>query len=203
LKSNASNLPEITRRTGLGALLLMILALLFLSPAARSQEAVPVEQLKAAFLYNFVRFVEWPTNATTESMPITIGIMAGEKDKFATDLATLLKDKKAHNRALIVKRISAPAEAAACEVVFMVDGESRRIAQVAEATRKKPVLLVGEGDDFLENGGMINILQDERQKRLLFDINPQAAEECSLTVSSHLLRLARKTTPPKKAGGAQ
>lgn len=184
-------------------MLLLILSLL-IAPAARSQEAVPVEQVKAAFLYNFVRFVEWPTNAfTNESMPITIGIITGEKDKFATDLATLLKDKKAHNRALIVKRLTTPADAASCQVVFVGDGESRRAAQIAEATHKKPILLVGEADDFLDNGGMINIVQDERQKRLLFDINPQNAEQSSLTISSHLLRLARKTTPAKKPGGAE
>jgi hypothetical protein len=203
LKPNASNQPGLTRRKGLGAILLLVLSL-FLSPAARSQEAVPVEQLKAAFLYNFVRLVEWPTNAfAADSTPITIGVIAGEKDKFATDLATLLKDKKAHNRPIIVKRLSAAPDAASCQVVFVADGESRRMPQITDATHKKPILLIGEGDDFLDNGGMINILQDERQKRLLFDLNPQAAEECGLTVSSHLRLLARKTTPPKKAGGAE
>ena len=203
MKPNASNQPRLTRRKGLGAILLLILSLL-ICPAARSQDAIPVEQLKAGFLYNFVRLVEWPTNAfASDSTPIVIGVIAGEKDKFTTDLVAVVKDKKAHNRPIIVKKLSAPADAASCQAVFVADGESRRLPQIADATRKKPILLVGEADDFLDNGGMINILQDERQKRLMFDINPQAAEECGLTFSSHLRLLARKTTPPKKAGGTE
>ena len=189
-----------TRRRGLGALLLLIFAL-FVAPAARSEEAVSAEQLKAAFLYNFVRFVEWPTNAfNLDSDPIVLGVIGS--DRFANELATLLKEKKAHNRSFVVKKLSAATDAANCQVVFCADGEARHPQAIVEITRKKPILLVGEADDFLDNGGMINILQDERQKRLQFDINPQAAEQSTLTISSHLLRLARKTTPAKK-GGAQ
>jgi hypothetical protein len=185
-----------TRRKGLGALFLLLFSLL-IAPAARSQEAVSAEQLKAAFLFNFVRFVEWPTNAfASDSVPITIGVIGS--DKFATELTTLLKDKKAHNHPLNVKKLSAPADAANCQVVFVADGESRRASQIVDATKAKPILLVGEADDFLDNGGMINIVQDERQKRLLFDINPQSAEKANLIISSHLLRLARKKTEAPK-----
>lgn len=190
-----------TRRCGWGAIWLLLLTLL-VTPAARGQEAVPVEQLKAAFLYNFVRFVEWPTNALgSDSTPITLGVIGS--DRFASELATLLKEKKAHNHPLVVKKLSNAADSATCQVVYLADGEAKHPGAVVEATRKKPILLVGEADDFLDNGGMINILQDERQKRLLFDINPQTAEQSNLTISSHLLRLARKTTPAKKAGGAE
>jgi hypothetical protein len=196
LKANASNLPGMTRRTGLGALLLMLLSL-FLTPAARSQE-VPAEQLKAAFLYNFVRFVEWPTNALgAESNPLIIGVIGKGGDQFADSLATLLKEKKAHNHPLVVKKLTSPADAATCHVVFISDGEPRR-AQIADAIRKKPILLVGEADDLFDIGGMINIVQEGKQLR--FDVNLQAAEQSNLTMSSHLLKLARKT---KKAGGVQ
>jgi hypothetical protein len=198
LKQNA-NLPGMTRRRGLGAIWLLFLSLL-ITPAVRSQEAVSAEQLKAAFLYNFVRFVEWPTNAfANESAPMTIGVF-GDKtsDKFTTELTTLLKDKKAHNRPLVVKKLTSPTDAATCQVVFVTDSESRRADQVADATRKKPILLVGESDDFLKNGGMINIVQDERQKQLRFDIAPKNAEPAMITISSHLLKLARD-----KTGGAK
>jgi hypothetical protein len=165
---------------------------MLIAPAARSQEAVSAEQLKAAFLYNFVRFVEWPTNAfSSDSTPIVLGVIGRDSEKFSSDLSTLLKEKKAHNRSFVVKKLSTPAEAAACNVVFVSDGDARRAGQVAEATAKKPILLVGEIDDFLQNGGMINIVQDEKQKQLRFDINSKAAEQANLTISSHLLRLAR------------
>lgn len=186
-----------TRRRGLGALLLLILSMV-IAPAARSQETASAEQLKAAFLYNFVRFVEWPTNAFgTDSTPLTLGVIGS--DRFANELASLLKEKKAHNRSLVVKKLTGPSEAAGCQVVFVGDSESRRAGQIAEATRKKPILLVGEADDFLNNGGMINIVQDEKQKQLRFDINPRAAEQAGLSISSHLLRLARN----KKSGGGE
>lgn len=176
-----------TRRTGLGALLLFLLSLL-IAPVARSQE-VPADQLKAAFLYNFVRFVEWPTNALgAESTPMIIGVVSREGDKFADNLATLLKEKKAHNHPLVVKKLTTVAEAASCHVVFVSDNDTRR-SQVADLIHKKPILLVGEAEDFLDIGGMINIVQEGKQLR--FDINLKSAEESGLTVSSHLLRLAR------------
>ena len=177
-------------------MLLFILAL-FIMPAVRSQE-VPAEQLKAAFLYNFVRFVDWPTNSLgPDSNPMIIGVIGKESDKFADILSTLLKDKKAHNHPLVIKKLNVPADAATCHVVFISDGEPRR-AQIVDATRKKPILLVGESDDFLSMGGMINIVPEG--KLLKFDIDQQTAEQSNLTISSHLLRLARKT---KKAGGAE
>ena len=199
MKLNA-NLPGMTRRRGLGAIWLLLLSLL-IAPAARSQEAVPVEELKTAFLYNFMRFVEWPTNAfAADTTPLTVGVLATEKvgDNFATALTKLLKDKKAHNRTIVVKKITAPSEAAMCNVVFVTDAEARRTPQVADATRGKPILLVGESTDFLTNGGMINIVEDDRQKQLRFDIAPKNAEQASLTMSSHLLRLARNKTGGSK-----
>lgn len=172
---------------------------LFWAPSLCAQEA-PVESLKAAFLYRFAQFVEWPTNAfAADTTPLTLGVLGD--DDFASKLGSLLKDKKAHNRSFVVKRIAEPADAAACHIVFVAAREGRRAAQVVEATRKKPVLLVGESDEFLDAGGMINIVKEEKQQLLRFDINPLAAEQANLTVSSHLLRLARKKT--SKAGGAE
>jgi hypothetical protein len=192
-----------TRRRSLGAILLLTFAML-IAPAARSQE-MSAEQLKAAFLYNFVRFVEWPTNALgADSTPLTIGVTGGAAgDKFATELASLLKEKKAHNHPLVVKKFSNASDAASCQVVFVADGDSRRAMQVAEATKGKPILLIGEADDFLDNGGMISIVQDEKQKKLTFDTNPQTAEQVNLNISSHLLRLARDNKKPKKTGGTE
>lgn len=187
------------RRKAVGAMLLLFLTLI-IEPAARSQEVAPAEQVKAGFLYNFVRFVEWPTNAFgAENEPMTIGVIGGDSaTSFANVLTSLLKEKKAHNRSIVVKKLSAPSDAATCQAVFVTDSDARRAAQVAEACRNKPVLLVGESDQFLESGGMINIVQDERQKQLRFDIAPKNAERSNLTISSHLLRLARK-----KTGGAE
>jgi hypothetical protein len=192
LRTNPPTLSGTTRRKGFRALALLVLCF-FAGPAARAQEAaVPEEQLKAAFLYNFVRFVEWPETAfAAESTPLTICV-SGDDD-FTTKLGSLLKDKKAHNRSFVVKKLGAASEAANCHLVFVAKGDSRKTAAIAEAAQGKPVLLVGESDDFLTNGGMINIVQDEKQKQLRFDVAPKPAEKAGLTISSHLLRLARNT----------
>jgi hypothetical protein len=179
-----------TRRKGIGALLLLVLSL-FIAPPTRGQEtAVPEEQLKAAFIYNFARFVEWPTNAfSNDSAPLVLGVLGDEE--FASKLNSLLKDKKAHNRSFVVRKLGSPSDASTCQIVFVARGDARKTPQAIEAAHGKATLFVGESDDFLANGGMINIVQDEKKKQLSFDINPQAAEKVNLTISSHLLRLAR------------
>lgn len=176
---------------------MLLMLTLFFCPAARSQEAVSVDQLKMAFLFRFVQLVDWPTNAfSSDATPMTLGVLGN--DKFATELASVLKEKKAHNRSFIVKKLAVPADATTCHLVFVSDGEARRASQVSEATKGKPILLVGDTEDFLKDGGMITIVQDERQKQLRFDIAPKNAEQATLTFSSHLLRLARN-----KTGGGQ
>ena len=191
MRTNA-NLPATKWRKGILGVLLLVMSMFVAAPLS-AQDAVPADQLKAAFLYNFARFVEWPASAfATESTPLTLGVFG--TDDFTSTLATALKDKKAHNRSFVVKKLSAVSDAADCQIVFLASTEGRRAAQVADATKKKPVLLVGESDDFLNNGGMINIVQDEKQKQLRFDVSPKTAEEAGLTISSHLLRLARNTT---------
>jgi hypothetical protein len=152
--------------------------------------------LKAAFLFNFVRYVEWPQTAfANENAPLTIGVLGNEE--FANRLATLLKEKKAHNRSFEIKKMSSAADTAGCQVVVVTQNESRKGSQVAENTKKQPILLIGETEDFLENGGIITFVKDGGQLR--FDISQKGAEERNLVISSHLLRLARKT----KKGGAQ
>lgn len=162
-----------------------------------AQDAVSEEQLKAAFLYNFARFVEWPTNAfPNESTPIQLGVLGN--DDFANRLSTLLKDKKAHGRSFIVKKLNGAGEVPGSQIVFVDKTESRKASQIADSVKKQPVLLVGESDDFLDNGGIINVLTDKKQLR--FDIHVTNAEINNLTVSSHLLRLARNTIPKKAEG---
>jgi hypothetical protein len=183
-------LPEpaaLRLRSFLGAILLLLWSVLAVQPLT-AQDAVSEEQLKAAFLYNFARFVEWPTNAfPSESTPIQLGVLGN--DEFANRLAALLKDKKAHGRSFVVKKLGGAADVTGSQIVFIDKTESRKTMQIADSVKKQPVLLVGENDDFLENGGIINVVNDKKQLR--FDIHVSNAEQNNLTISSHLLRLAR------------
>jgi hypothetical protein len=167
-------------------------ALLLLLTSFAGAAAVPETDVKAAFLYNFAKFVEWPQEAfASETAPIQIAVFGDEE--FSAKLKSLLSDKKAHGRSFEVKRITNPQDAKTVQMVFVPSAESRRTSQILEATRKLPVLTVGESDQFLDLGGMINFVFEDSQLR--FQINPEAAEKARLKISSQLLRLAKKWSP--------
>jgi len=152
----------------------------------------PETELKAAFLYNFAKFVEWPAEAfSSETAPIQLAVF-GDED-FGAKLRVLLNDKKAHGRSFEVKTITNPQEAKNFRIVFVASSEARRAPQVLEATRKSPVLTIGESEQFLELGGMINFVFEDAQLR--FEVNPEAAQKAKLEISSKLLRLAKKRSP--------
>lgn len=156
---------------------------------AAAQDAAPTESdLKAAFLYNFAKFVDWPKEAfANDEARIVIGIYGDEE--FVTTLRALLQDKKAHGRGFTVKRIANPQEARNCHFLFFREDETRRMGQLLENIRRLPILTVGESAEFLEAGGMINLFVEDKQLR--FDVNPGAADAARLTVSSQLMRLAK------------
>jgi hypothetical protein len=171
-----------------GLALVAGLVLLFGVGTGRGATASESE-VKAAFLYNFTKFVEWPGEAfSSTNAPIRLAVLGD--DEFGNQLRTLLSDKKAHGRSLEVRTISNPQEARNFQIVFVANAENRRVPQVLENTRKAPVLTVGESDQFIELGGMINLFFEEAQ--LAFEVNPEPAQKVKLEISSKLLRLAKK-----------
>jgi uncharacterized protein DUF4154 len=175
-----------------GALLLMMLGALGIARPAYGAASVSESELKAAFLYNFAKFVTWPTSAfPSETAPIQVAVFGDEE--FSIKLKELLNDKKAHGRSFEVKRILSPFEAKNFQMVFVTSAENRRAPMLLEVTKKLPVLTIGESDQFLEWGGMINFVFEEAQLR--FEINTEPAEKVKLEISSKLLRLAKKRSP--------
>lgn len=167
------------------AALLMALGTAHSDAAPQASEA----EVKAAFLYNFAKFVEWPTNAfTSDAAPLRVAVFGD--DEFTTKLSMLLSDKKAHGRSFEVKKITNPQDAKNFHMVFVGSAESKRALLVLEAVKKSPVLTIGETDEFLDYGGMIMFYFEDAQLR--FDINPEPAEKVKLVISSKLLRLGKK-----------
>ena len=145
--------------------------------------------VKAAFLYNFAKFVEWPAEAfSSETAPIQLGVFGDEE--FAGKLKSLLSDKQAHGRSFEVKSFSNPQEAKNLQIIFIAGSETRRTTQILEVARKFPVLTIGESEQFLDTGGMINFVVEDAQ--LKFEVNPESAQNVKIEISSKLLRLARK-----------
>jgi hypothetical protein len=138
-------------------------------------------RVKAAYLYNFVQFVEWPPRPSTD--PLTI--CAAGRNPFGSVLADTVRGESVNGRPLAVKVILEPD--AGCDVVFVPDGSAA--SAYLRAARATPQLTVGEGPDFLAQGGIINFVRDDGKVR--FEINADAAARADLRISSRLLRLAR------------
>jgi len=138
-------------------------------------------QVKAAYLFNFVKFVEW--RAGRGNSPISICI-AG-RNPFGDVLADTIRGETINGRPLQARTILEPD--AACNVVFVVQGAAA--AAYLRSARGMPVLTVGESKDFIEQGGIIQFFIDQGKVR--FEIDAEAAERADLHISSRLLRLGR------------
>jgi hypothetical protein len=161
-------------------------AVLALSAPAAAQSPFDREyEIKAAFLYNFIKFVEWPSQplrATSDTMTICV---LGE-DPF--EVVNALKDKTVKGRRLVVRQLSA-VEPGTCHVAFIALSEARRLPQIMQSIQGTGVLTVGEMDDFLRQGGIINFVIERNKVR--FEINLASATRSGLKLSSQLLSLAK------------
>ena len=178
-------------RTGNPGFVCFLVALLFALGAgsARAAATASETEVKAAFIYNFVKFVDWPAEAfTADTAPFRVAVFGD--DDVTGRLKVLLSDKKAHGRSFEVKRVLNPQDAKNSQIVFVTAPESKRTMLVLDAVKKLPILTIGESDEFLDLGGMINFVLEDTQLR--FEINTEPAEKVKLVISSKLLRLAKK-----------
>jgi hypothetical protein len=168
---------------------LSLVWLLFVG-AGRAQESQPTEyQIKAAFLFNFAKFVEWPAPAFAEATsPMVIGILG--ENPFRDDLERMTRGKTINNRPLVIKAFRSPAEATNCHILFVSTSEKTRLPEVFENLRGASVLTVGEAERFTEAGGMIQFVLEGGKIR--FQVNETAARSAGLKISSKLLSLAQR-----------
>lgn len=158
-------------------------------PPARAQElTAPENNVKAAFLYNFTKLVEWPagTFARTNS-PIVIGVLG--RDPFGAALDRIVDGKHISGRPVNIVRFNRRPEPNDCHVLFISDSERTRVGEILAPFGKLPVLTVSDLDDFAKHGGIIGLVK--RDERLQFEVNTNVARKAGLVLSSQLLRLAR------------
>lgn len=139
--------------------------------------------VKAAFLLNFTKFIEWPPPEQPDR-PFMICIFG--EDPFAGVLDKLVSGETVNGRKLVVSRVGEE-RPAGCQIVFM-DHAAKEVRRVLSSLGPG-VLTVGEGDEFLHQGGMIAFIIEDRHVR--FDINQKAAGTAALKFSSKLLSVAR------------
>lgn len=160
-----------------------------LAPVARGQ-ALPATEYhaKAAFLYNFTKYVEWPAGTFADARaPIRICVVGDAPFGRYLDA---IQNRQAQGRPLIVARLIPALLPDACNMLFVSASEAPQLRQILAACSGRPVLTVGESERFADDGGMINLLIEDR--RIKMEVNLAAASAHGLKLSSHLLRLAKQ-----------
>ena len=164
---------------------------------AQAQDLKPSEYgVKAAFLYNFAKFVEWPEESfKDDSSTLNLGILG--VDPFGPVL-DVLKDKMVKGRKITIKRSKNMEDLKGCHMLFISASEKGNLKQILNALRDSNVLTVSEVERFANHGGIVNFIRVDN--KIQFEINPEAAQRNKLKISSQLLRLARivATEPPKE-----
>ncbi len=168
------------RRAWLGCALVLGLA-----GAAAAQPSREYD-LKAVFLFNFVTFVDWPAGALPAKAPFVIGILG--EDPFGKALDDVIAGEKFRDLPLQARRCRTVEEARQCQIVFISASEAAHLPAILAELRGRPVLTVADQPRFLEAGGMIAFATGARVQ---LHINPGAAQQAGLVISSKLLRVAK------------
>ena len=145
-------------------------------------------KIKAGYLYNFGKFVEWPeSRASTNGSPFVIGIIDGDGALPVMEL--VLAGKLIHNRPVEVKSVSPSNLDGSVHILFVTRSSGRTLAEIQGAVAGAPVLVVGETDLFAENGGMVGFVRENETIKLT--LNLEAANRVGLKISSKLSSVSR------------
>lgn len=144
-------------------------------------------QVKALFLFNFIKYVEWPEETfSNHESPIVIGVVG--KNPFDGLLQNTVEDKRQNGRNIIVKQIERNENIADCHLLFIPRSYNSSKANILEQLKGIPVLTIGEREDFIKDGGIINFVIKKEQVRL--EINLLSSRMSKLRISSRLLSVA-------------
>jgi hypothetical protein len=163
--------------------LILLCGILLAAQCASAQETGPTEnQIKAAFLYNFAKFIEWPADMAVLNLCIF-----GD-DHFGRDIDDLER-KTAAGKILSVERIKSVQEVKQCRILFISSLENERLDSILTAAQDLNILTVGDTEGYAERGVIINFYKERNKIR--FEINKDAAERSGVKISSKLFGLAR------------
>lgn len=179
-----------TTRVAIGGVLALVGAL-GVSPAA---QAPTIEyDVKAAFLLNFIRFVEWPPASRSGQ---AFGLCALEPDPFGARLDTAAAGEVWDGKPVAVRRVTTVRNAD-CHLLYVSSASMAAFRTMQKELSQQSILTVGESQDFLDRGGMIQFLVESNRVR--FSINSRTAQSAGLRVGSRLLRLAKEVVTKEVA----
>lgn len=167
------------------------------SPAEKAAE-LPEYQLKAAFLYNFAKFITWPGATFKEADAPLVLTVLGE-DPFGATLEQTLAGKLVNGHPIQINRAATGSIATNCHILFIARSERERLNDILRSVAAQPVLTVSDADRFAQDGGMINLLLEGKAVR--FEININATDKCGFTVNPKLGGLGRLIRGPIVVGG--
>lgn len=172
--------------------LIGVLAVVGCRSAAAQQEYQANEyEIKAAYLLNFPSFVEWPGSATPELQSPIRFCLAGP-DPLGSSLSRMIADRLSRGRSLLFRRLDRTDSFSNCQILYISASEGKYIPQILDSLHGASILTVGENDQFAEQGGMIQLVMQDN--RIHFKINPTAASQAGIRISSKLLALAQIVT---------
>jgi hypothetical protein len=179
------------RRLLLAAAVVLAGAVHWPGAGARAQEDPPQLELKvkAAFLYKFIGYIDWPAASFAKpDTPVVIGVVGA--DQVAAELTQAVTGRTANDRPVVVRRLRAGESLDGVHVLFVGKAETARLVQLAQAAQQRSVLTVTESDGALAQGSVINFVTVERRVR--FEIALDSAEKSRLKLSSRLLAVAQQ-----------
>jgi hypothetical protein len=154
-------------------------------------------RVKAAYLYGFGRFVDWPTSAPAVAGKAFVVCVLGD-DPFGRLLDDVATDAVMKDKPVAIRRISTVEESGSCHTLFIGASEGARLGRILDSLGERPVLTVSDAPGFAERGGMIGFFLDDNRVR--FTVNLAATQEAGLRMNSELLRVAASILKTRTPG---
>jgi hypothetical protein len=178
-------LSRVWQRSGKAIALLLLCGASAVPAVAQSATE---DQVKAAYLFNFAKFIEWPAE-TFAAADSALNFCTLGRSPVVDELDSSVRGKSINRHTIAVRHLRGPEEMQGCHLVFLAASAGKQQQKLVLAAKGSPVLLVAEISGFAQAGGTINFYSEAG--RLLFEVNIGAAESAHLKVSSKLLALAR------------
>jgi YfiR/HmsC-like len=151
-------------------------------------QSVSEDQVKAAYVYNFAKFIAWPSGAFS-GPAAPLGFCVLDDRSFEAELTQIIKGKTVGGRAVMVVSVQNGEQSRNCHILFIGSSQAGKIRHIIAAVQNTSVLTVGEIKGFVEDGGIINfVLEDDRVQ---FQVNHKAAKQAGLSISAKLLAVAK------------
>lgn len=172
-------------RAAIGAVWILSGLILCAPMAGAQNNAITAEAVKAAYLYNFGSYVEWPEDALPGD-DVTIGVVGA--DTVVRELRTLLPGRTIQDRQVRLREVQPSSPLRGVHILYIGNVAPELLEKLVEAARQHSVLVITDVPDGIQRGGMINFVMQDRRVR--FEISRGAAERAGLKLSSRLLAVA-------------